>query len=401
MNSLFQDGATISWLIGESALLNHSRRSVTPERLATALIEREVNLSSEREYFELTHLDDSLMTDQEINELPKVWAVGGDGAMGDIGFQNVSKVVLQNRPNINLLMLDTQVYSNTGGQNSDSSNMLGGYDMNQFGVASQGKLTEKKSVAEALTSGHGSPFIAQVSMANSAKMYKSMIDGLEYRGTSFFQCYTSCQPEHGVGDNMSAYQAGMVRDSRGMPEFIYNPRAGETLQEVFNIKGNPSLNRDWFETKFPESRESFNMTVAHWAITEARFRRHLKEISEEQAKSLIHIDNILALITQQDVIYRRVFNETKNCYIPDWRVYFKTEIKGTFKYFKISRQMVLFHVERRKSWRMLQSRAGIRNEDYFAQKILLSKLEKGDYDREEIIKRGSEIINEIVISNQK
>ena len=49
-----------------------------------------------------------------------------------------------------------------------------------------------------------------------------MIDGLEYRGTSFFQCYTSCQPEHGVGDNMSANQARMVRDSRGMPEFIYN-----------------------------------------------------------------------------------------------------------------------------------------------------------------------------------
>ncbi|GIT05188.1 MAG: hypothetical protein CM1200mP29_05990 [Verrucomicrobiota bacterium] len=54
--------------------------------------------------------------------------------------------------------LDTQVYSNTGGQNSDSSNMLGGYDMNQFGAASQGKLVEKKSVSEAFISGHGSPF---------------------------------------------------------------------------------------------------------------------------------------------------------------------------------------------------------------------------------------------------
>ena len=52
------DGATISWLIGESAVLNHSRRSVTPERLATALIERDNGVSSEREYFELTHLDD-------------------------------------------------------------------------------------------------------------------------------------------------------------------------------------------------------------------------------------------------------------------------------------------------------------------------------------------------------
>ena len=226
-------------------------------------------MSSEREYFELTHLDDSLMTDQEIREMPKVWAIGGDGAMGDIGFQNVSKVILQNRPNVKLLMLDTQVYSNTGGQNSDSSNMLGGYDMNQFGVASQGKLIEKKSVAETFTAGHGSPFIAQVSMANSAKMYKAMLDGLEYRGTAFYQCYTTCQPEHGVPDNMSADQAKMVRDSRGMPEFIYNPRKGETMQEGFELKGNPSLKRDWWETKYPSTGEKYNMTVAHWATTEA------------------------------------------------------------------------------------------------------------------------------------
>ncbi len=74
-------------------------------------------------------------------------------------------------------MLDTQVYSNTGGQNSDSSNMLGGYDMNQFGVASQGKLVEKKSVAEAFTSGHGSPFIAQVSMANSDRKSTRLTGG--------------------------------------------------------------------------------------------------------------------------------------------------------------------------------------------------------------------------------
>ncbi len=394
MNSLFQDGATISWLIGESAVLNHARRSVTPERLATALLEREDKVSSEREYFELTHLDDTLMTDQEIREMPKVWAVGGDGAMGDIGFQNVSKVVLQNRPNVKLLMLDTQVYSNTGGQNSDSSNMLGGYDMNQFGVASQGKLVEKKSVAETFTAGHGSPFIAQVSMANSAKMYKAMIDGLEYRGTAFYQCYTSCQPEHGVGDNMSADQARLVRDSRGMPEFVYNPRSGETLQEGFELKGNPSIKRDWWETKYKSTGDKYNYTVAHWATTEARFRRHLKEIPEAQASEFIHIDNMLALVTQQDVTYRRVFDESQSAYVPDWGVYFKAEINGKFKYYTVSRQMVLFHIERRKAWRMLQSRAGIENEDYAAQKAVLKKLADGELTRDELLERGAGLINE-------
>ena len=394
MNSLFQDGTTISWLFGESSMLNHARRSVAPERLATALLEREDGVSSEREYFELTHLDDTQMTDQEVREMPKVWAIGGDGAMGDIGFQNVSKVVLQNKPNVLMLMLDTQVYSNTGGQNSDSSNMLGGYDMNQFGDASQGKLIEKKSVAETFTAGHGSPYVAQVSMANSAKLYKAMLDGLEYRGTAFYQCYTTCQPEHGVADNMSADQARMIRDSRGMPEFIYNPRAGETLQEGFELKGNPSIKRDWWESKFPSTGDKYNYTVAHWAITEARFRQHLKEIPEAQADEFIHMDNMLTVITQQDVIYRRVFDETHRAYVPDWGVYFKAEVNGKMKYYTVSRQMVLFHIERRKSWRMLQSRAGIVNADYLAQKVLVEKCDKGELTRDDFLERGWELLNE-------
>jgi len=396
MNSLFQDGTTISWLFGESSMLNHARRSVAPERLATALLEREDGVSGERDYFEITHLDDTQMTDQEVREMPKVWAIGGDGAMGDIGFQNVSKVVLQNKPNVLMLMLDTQVYSNTGGQNSDSSNMLGGYDMNQFGVASQGKLIEKKSVAETFTAGHGSPYVAQVSMANSAKLYKAMLDGLEYRGTAFYQCYTTCQPEHGVADNMSADQARMIRDSRGMPEFIYNPRAGETLHEGFELKGNPSIKRDWWEAKYPSTGDKYNYTVAHWAITEARFRLHLKEIPEAQAGEFIHMDNMLIAITQQDVIYRRVFDEAHRAYVPDWGVYFKAEVNGKMKFYTVSRQMVLFHVERRKSWRMLQSRAGIVNADYLAQKALVEKCDKGELTRDDLLERGWDLLNEQV-----
>ena len=394
MNSLFQDGVTISWLISESAVQNHAQRSVAPERLVDALLVRDEDVASEKEYFVLTHLSDAEMTDQEVRELPKVWAVGGDGAMGDIGFQNMSKVILQNRPNMMILMLDTQVYSNTGGQNSDSSNMLGGYDMNQFGVASQGKLIEKKSVAEAFTSGHGSPYVAQVSMANSAKTYKAMLDGLEYRGTAFFQCYTTCQPEHGVADSMSADQARLARDSRGMPEFIYNPRAGETLAESFELKGNPSLKRDWWENKYQSSGEKYNYTVAHWAASEARFRQHLKMISESSIGEFIHIDNLLTCITQQDVTCRRVFDETHRAYVPDFGAYFKVEIAGEFKYFTVSRQMVLFAVERRKAWRMLQSRAGIVNQDYLAQKKLIGKVDNGDLTRDELLERGWELLNE-------
>jgi pyruvate-ferredoxin/flavodoxin oxidoreductase len=378
MNSLFQDGATISWLLGESLILQHARRSVVPERLANALLEREESVLSETDYFTLTHLDDALMTDQEVCELPKVWVIGGDGALGDIGFQNVSKVILQNRPNVKMLMLDTQVYSNTGGQNSDSSTMLGGYDMNQFGIASQGKLTEKKNVAEAFTSGHGSPFVAQVSMANAAKLYKAILDGLEYRGTAFFQAYTTCQPEHGVPDNMSADQAKLVRDARGMPEFVYNPRRGETSQEAFDLKGNPSLERDWWRAKCKSTGEEYSYTVAHWALTEGRFRKHVQAVTEEEAGELIPLEDMLVFITQDDVVHRRVFNPGHRSYVPNFGVYIRAEINGQLRWYAVSRQMVLFAVERRKAWRMLQSKAGIVNKDYLAQKALLKKLDDGE-----------------------
>jgi pyruvate-ferredoxin/flavodoxin oxidoreductase len=145
-----------------------------PETVARRADDREKDVINPREYYEYVHFSDAVMTDQEILEMPKVWVVGGDGGMGDIGYQNMSKVILQNRPNVKAVMLDTQVYSNTGGQNSDSTPMLGGNDMNMFGTATQGKNVEKKTVAETFLAGHGSPFVAQISIANAPKLYRSI-----------------------------------------------------------------------------------------------------------------------------------------------------------------------------------------------------------------------------------
>ncbi|HUN83548.1 MAG TPA: 2-oxoacid:acceptor oxidoreductase family protein, partial [Terracidiphilus sp.] len=336
MNSLFQDGITVGWLMGESFIVDHARRSVIPERLADVLLTRE-NGITDREYYELSHFTDALMTDQEIVELPKVWVVGGDGGMGDIGYQNMSKVILQNRPNVKALMLDTQVYSNTGGQNSDSTPMLGGNDMNVFGVATQGKNTEKKTVAETFLAGHGSPFVAQVSMANAPKLYRAILDGLEYRGTMFLQAFTTCQPEHGVPDDMALFQAQRVRDSRGVPEFVFDPRKGESYQEALDVKGNPSIDLDWYETKIKSTGESMRYTVAHWCTTEARFRNHLKKIKPEQAEKLIPLENMLVRITQQDVVYRRYLHPEHRAFIPDFGVYIKYEENGKVEYRALSR----------------------------------------------------------------
>jgi len=379
MNSLFQDGVTIGWLIGESFIKDHARHSVIPERFADMLLSGFDGGFSEDDYFRYTHFTDTYMTDDEVMELPKVWAVGGDGGMGDIGYQNASKVVLQNRPNVKILLLDTQVYSNTGGQNSDSSPMTGGFDMNQAGAASEGKLTEKKSVAETFLGGHGSPYVAQVSMANSGTLYKSLLDGLCYRGTAFFQTFTTCQPEHGVPDYAAQIQAQRIRDSRGMPEFVFDPQLGETYQEALSIKGNPASNRDWYIKKAPVTKQPYAYTVAHWAFTEARFRLHHKIVKAEAVQGLWRLEDKLKLITQDDVVHRRYLDETHRSYVPERGVYtIDYADDGSPVYHILSRQMVLFCVERRKAWRLLQSRAGIENIDYQEQKELLAKIDSGE-----------------------
>ena len=399
MNSLFQDGSTIGWLIGESFIMDHGRRSVIPERLANGLLEHDDDIIDEQRYYDFTHFSDNLMTDEEILEMPRVWIVGGDGGMGDIGYQNVSKMILQNRPNVKAVMLDTQVYSNTGGQNSDSTPMLGGGDMNAFGAASQGKCVEKKTVAETFLAGHGSPFVAQVSIANAPKLFRSILDSLEYRGTAFLQCFTTCQPEHGVGDDMALDQAQRVRDSRGAPEFVFNPRLGETYPEALDLKGNPNAKGDWYKTRFKSTGERYRYTVAHWCATEARFRNHLKKIKEEDAERMIPLENMLVRLTQNDVVYRRHLDPEHRAYVPDFGVYIKTlPAKGDKPILmKISRQLVLFCVERRKAWRLLQSKAGIENVEYLAHRTLLDDVDSGRLSKEELFDRAEELLEERIL----
>jgi len=396
MNSLFQDGTTIGWLVAESFIVNHARRSVIPERLCESIISNftdEEAPVTEEDYFKYTHFRDSEMTEQEIRELPKVWAVGGDGGIGDIGYQNLSKTILQNRPNFKVLMLDTQVYSNTGGQNSDSSLMTGGFDMNQFGKASQGKLTERKEVASSMTAGHGSAFVAQVSMANSSNLMKAMLDALEYRGAAYLQTYTTCQPEHGVGDSESTVQAQRARDSRGFLEFVYNPAMGEDERTCLSLKGNPNPQNDWYlKTHWP-SKTTFQYTVAHWGLTEGRFRQHVKtKVPDNFKETCEFLDDVLLRVTQQDVVYRRVLDPKHRSYVPVYNVYSYYEAPdGTLKPFLMSRQMVLFCVERRKNWRIMQSRAGVVNLDYQAQRALLAKHDKGEITTEDLKKKGREL----------
>ena len=116
-------------------------------------------------------------------------------------------------------------------------------------------------------------------MANSAKLYKAMLDGLEYRGTAFFQGYTTCQPEHGVADDMCADQAKLVRDARGMPEFVFNPQLRRDRAGVPSTsRAIPALDRDWWRPNTVH-RRGIQLHRRPLGDHRGRFRKHLKAIT--------------------------------------------------------------------------------------------------------------------------
>ena len=152
--------------------------------------------------------------------------------------------------------------------------------------------------------------------------------------------------------------------------------------------------RDWWSKLNKASKQYYNYTVAHWATTEGRFRTHLNfKVPENYKETGVFLDDILLRITQQDVVKRNVFNPKHRSHVPLFEVYsFAEQPDGSMKPFFMSRQMVLFCVERRKNWRLIQSRAGVINEDYAAQKKVLAKFDKGEISKEDFSTKIQDLI---------
>jgi pyruvate-ferredoxin/flavodoxin oxidoreductase len=104
---------------------------------------------------------------------------------------------------------------------------------------------------------------------------------------------------------------------------------------------------------------------------------------------------MLVRITQQDVVYRRYLIPGHRSYVPDFGVFIKVQgATGEVEYRSLSRQLVLFCVERRKAWRMLQSKAGIENREYKAQRSILADVDAGRLSKEELFARADELLRE-------
>jgi pyruvate-ferredoxin/flavodoxin oxidoreductase len=103
---------------------------------------------------------------------------------------------------------------------------------------------------------------------------------------------------------------------------------------------------------------------------------------------------MLVRITQQDVVYRRYLVKGHRSYVPDFGVYIKIQGDRDIEYRTLSRQLVLFCVERRKAWRMLQSKAGVENREYKAQRSVLADVDAGKISHEELFANAEKLLKE-------
>ncbi len=226
-------------------------------------------------------------TDEEFHLCPPILAIGGDGAMLDIGFQNLSRMLASGKP-IRVMVLDTQVYSNTGGQACTSGFTGQVADMSAWGKAQHGK-TETRKELSFIAMAHRGTFVHQSSQASASHLIAGVIKGLQGRRPAIFNIFTPCPVEHGTADDSAARASRLLLESRAFPFLTYDPDEGESLSDCLNLDGNPALddlwptyNLEYVDDEGNEATMELPLTSADWAATEGRFRKNFTESPKEE-----------------------------------------------------------------------------------------------------------------------
>jgi pyruvate-ferredoxin/flavodoxin oxidoreductase len=157
-----------------------------------------------------------------------VWIVGGDGWAYDIGYGGLDHVLASGQ-NVNILVLDTEVYSNTGGQASKAT-PLGAVAK----FATGGKPTAKKDLGMTAMR-YGDVYIAQVAMgANDTHTIKVFLEAEAHPGPSLIIAYSQCIA-HGIDMAKGMHQQKLAVDSGYWPLYRYNPRLVEENKNPFQL----------------------------------------------------------------------------------------------------------------------------------------------------------------------
>jgi pyruvate-ferredoxin/flavodoxin oxidoreductase len=191
-----------------------------------------------------------------------VWILGGDGWAYDIGYGGLDHVIAQKR-NVNILVLDTETYSNTGGQMSKATPMGA---IAKFAAA--GKRTPKKDLAWMAMS-YGSAYVARIAMgANEGQTIKAFLEAEAYDGPSIIIAYSHCIGQgynliHGFEQQKKAVNSGY------WPLIRYNPALLEEGKNPLQL-----------DSKAP------SIPLEDYIYNENRYNQLKKILPEEAAKLL-------------------------------------------------------------------------------------------------------------------
>ena len=193
-----------------------------------------------------------------------VWIIGGDGWAYDIGFGGLDHVLASGK-NVNVLVLDTEVYSNTGGQASKSTPRAA---VAKF--AANGKGLPKKDLGM-LAMSYGYIYVAKVALgANDLQTLKAFREADAYDGPSLIIAYSHCT-QHGIDMRKGLNQQKLAVDSGAWPLFRYNPLAAEEGKNPLTI-----------DSKAP------SISIEEYAYNETRYRM-LVQSNEERAEQLLKL----------------------------------------------------------------------------------------------------------------
>ncbi len=283
VSHLFQDAPSVAVGLFEGHMRKMADGFIAVRR-AEKLLADSYDASADEEFF--SDFSWEQFTDDEFALCPPLFAVGGDGAMMDIGFQNLSRVMASNKP-IRVVVVDTQAYSTTGGQACTASFTGQVSDMAEYGPVQKGKKEVRKELA-LISMAHRGAFVMQSSLATPSHLFKNLLRGLEVRRPAIFILNSPCPREWGIAQDSAPEAAKLALESRAVPNLVFDPDQGTTFSECLDLEGNPAPMDTWasfdliyVDEEGNEQTMSLPLTIADWALGEARFRDHYSKPNAE------------------------------------------------------------------------------------------------------------------------
>ena len=279
---LFQDAPSMAVGIFEGHMRKMADGFVAVRRAQKLLADR-YDAENDEAYF--ADFNWQKFSDQEFALCPPLFAVGGDGAMMDIGFQNLSRLMASGKP-VRVVVVDTQGNSAGGGQ-ACSAGFKGQAPESLESAPDMREKDESRKELALIAMAHRGTFVMQSSQATPSHLFGHLLKGLQQRRPALFILNAPCPREWGIAPDSAPEAARLALESRAVPNVVFDPEQGTTFSECLSLEGNPSPEDAWpvrelayVDESGEQQKMSLPLTIADWALGEERFRDHYRPVEE-------------------------------------------------------------------------------------------------------------------------